>query len=469
MEDKRQVAKELLDWISQQNRENLGIEFYEETNSIGLKITAPHAVAVVNIVFMEFTVVEYRIINDKDESVFYLHFELNELEHAKELFTEMKECLLKQTGSQVRQILLCCSCGLTTSYFMMKLNEVAEVLDSKMSFSAVPYEKLYEQAADKDVILIAPQIGYQLKNVQSILKDKIVMMVPVQIFSTYDGAGMINLLNETFAQHDGTKPQKEKPSLNRTLDMQNGSVLIVSVVNMEGRNQIAYRIYDHGKITAENQITKEYYRFSDIMDVIQVAVHMNAGLEKVAIVTPGMVHDGKLTFETANIADLDVCAQIREKFGKEAYLYNDADMIALGYANTERDGADTALYFLTTGSYAGNVGIVANGSLIQSARHMGGRQLESITNLTTFPQNPYALCRTPEGTIELTARYLTGLYSYTGIDHIAFYSSMIPDAQMLADKMKEFIPEQYMPGIVKLDSVRSYMYQGVLYSLQENG
>ena len=38
---------------------------------------------------------------------------------------------------------------------------------------------------------------------------------------------------------------------------------------------------------------------------------------------------------------------------------------------------------------------------------------------------------TPEGNIELAARYLTGLITYTGCDHVVFYAKRIPDVRQL--------------------------------------
>ncbi len=464
MADKNEMAQKLLNWIKEQANEDYICEFYENESCIGLNLQSEYAKGQVNVVFLQSAVVEYRITNDHEENVFYLHFELNDLDHSKELFNEMKECLLRQKKTETKQILLCCSCGLTTSYFMMKLNEAAKVLGEKMEFSAVPYDILYDNAKDKDAVLIAPQIGYQLKNAKKILKDKIVMEVPVQIFSSYDAAGMITMLKEAFNVAKTPVRTEQKPDI-QEIERNQGSVLIVSVVDMEGRNQIAYRLYDKGEIKAENQITKEKYYLSDILDTIQVVALLNPDLEKICLVTPGTIHEGKLTYEKANIRDVDVCGFIRKQVGKDVSLFSDADMIALGYARKERNCEDTIFYFVPTGSYTANIGLFLNGSLVRSSSFVGGTELEWITKITTFPQNPFALVRTPEGNVELAARYITGLYSYTGVRHIAFYSSMIPDQADILKKMGEFIPEKYLPEIVKVNSVRDYLYEGALYSI----
>ena len=466
MDDVRKKAEELLAWVETEGSAGIdSTERYQTDTAIGISLKTPNADASVSVTFLELAVVEYRIVSAAGENVFYLHFELIDLDHAKELYLEMKECLLKQQSSSAKHIILCCSCGLTTSFFTMKLNDAAKALDSKMDFEAVPYERLYEKAGDKDAVLLAPQIGYQLKNVQAVMGNKIVMTIPVRIFSTYDGAAMITLLNETFEKKEETPVKKEQIGIDG-MDLRSGSVLIVSVINMEKRNQIAYRVYDNGEIMAENQITKETYSFADIVDVIQLVTAMNEHLETICLVTPGMVINGRLTYEQAGIVDLDARDILQKKFKKNVMLFNDADMIALGYSQKQLGGGDTAFYFVPTGSHSGNIGLVINGGTIRGTKHMGGRQLDGVTNITTFPQNPWALMRTPEGNIELAARYLIGLYSYTGIRHIAFYSSMIPEAEALKKAMETQIPKAYLPDVVKVNSVRNYLYAGVLHCLE---
>ena len=464
-EDVRKLAGRLLDWIETNNKDDYSISRWEKENSVGLDMKAEFAEAQIDVVFMEAAVVEYRIVNDREENVFYLHFELNDLDHAKELFHEMRDCLDKQTSTSTKQILLCCSCGLTTSFFTMKLNEAAETLGVRMEFSAVPYEQLYEEAKTKDAVLLAPQIGYRLKTVQQVLSDKIVIQIPVRIFSTYDGAGMITMLNSLFEEKEAGSAEKAE-SIESTHDRKDGSVLIVSVIRMETRSQIAYRIYEKGEIISESQITKDTYSFSDVQDIIGLAASLHPNLNTICLVTPGMINNGVLTYEEAGISGLNVRDILKQSYNMSVRLYNDADMIALGYSAVELEGGDTAFYFVPSGSSVGNIGLVVNGDTVRGKRHLGGRQMDAVTSLTTFPQNPYTLVKTPEGNVELAARYMTGLYSYTGIRTIAYYSKMIPDADALREKIAQFIPEAYMPEIVKTESIRNYLYAGVLKALK---
>ncbi len=53
-------------------------------------------------------IVELKILNlTNNENKFFLHFELNNIERAKELFTEMIECLLDLKNNNKTKVLIC--------------------------------------------------------------------------------------------------------------------------------------------------------------------------------------------------------------------------------------------------------------------------------------------------------------------------------------------------------------------------
>ena len=462
MDDKKAMAEELLTYCRKHADSGLEISEKYSDDAMSLVLKSSNVTGMVTVYFLQFMICEYRILDSSDETVFYLHFELNDLEHAKELYGEMKESLRKLNEEKTTEVLLCCSCGLTTSYFTMKLNDAAQSMGLKINFEAVPYEMLYDAAQSKDMILIAPQIGYQLKNAKAILNDKIVMEIPVQIFSNYDVLGMLNLVREkTAAQKEETAEEETVYSV-RKLEDADGSLLIVSILDLEGRAQLAYRLYDHGRITVENQIFKNRYNFSDVRDVISLVKAMNPQINAICLVTPGSVSDGRLTYEKANIFNQSIKETLEKDYNTKVWLMNFADAVALGYSIREKKREDTAFYFLPTGSCLGNIGMVVNHRLVHHSAHMGGRQLDGISSITTFPQNPYTLALTPEGNIELAARYLTGLITYTGCDHVVFYAKRIPDARQLREKISQFIPDEYIPELVKIDSIRDYLYEGAL-------
>ena len=186
---KERLAQEFLDWILTRKSDDYILSQYtdvhENNRYQNVVLDTDYAEGLITFnPLKDFMVVELRITMKKDgKSMFYLHFDLNDLEHAKELFVEMTESLRKLKSEEKIKVLLCCSSGITTSFFVEKLNSGVKFLSLNYSFSAVSYNDLYVRAFDADIILLAPQIGFRLWRVREILKDKTVLMIPASVFA----------------------------------------------------------------------------------------------------------------------------------------------------------------------------------------------------------------------------------------------------------------------------------------------
>ena len=66
-------------------------------------------------------IVELRLERVLDgEPAFFLHFELEDIVRAQKLFGKMAEAIHDATHREIRHVLLCCSCGMTTTFFAMR-------------------------------------------------------------------------------------------------------------------------------------------------------------------------------------------------------------------------------------------------------------------------------------------------------------------------------------------------------------
>lgn len=142
-------------------------------------------------------IVEFNVVSNKDNAVkFYLHFELNDEEHAKQLYDEMVETLVGLKDEKTIRVLLSCSAGLTTAMFAENLNSIAGMLGLDYQFNAVSYLSIYEEVDQYDVILIAPQIGYMLKRLKESLPHKLVLQIPTAVFASYDALSAIQFVQK---------------------------------------------------------------------------------------------------------------------------------------------------------------------------------------------------------------------------------------------------------------------------------
>ena len=158
---KKELDFDFQSWIKEQYNDDYQI--VEDNESLIRLVTDYGEASIRFTVIEQSTIVEFSIVSKKDDSVkFYLHFELNDEDHAKQLFDEMVETLVNLKNEKTLQVLLSCSSGLTTSMFAENLNSVAGMLGLDYHFDAVSYLSIYEEVEKYDVVLIAPQIGLSL-------------------------------------------------------------------------------------------------------------------------------------------------------------------------------------------------------------------------------------------------------------------------------------------------------------------
>ena len=161
-----------------------------------IEIATPSATGKINFYDLNFLIVEMSVKNlASGEDKFYLHFEFVDLNSAKENFVAMLRSLNDTNKQRSLKILFCCTGGLTTGFFADKLNEASTILARKFEFSAVPAMKVYEVGGDFDIIMIAPQIGYELKKISQQFPDTLVMKIPPKIFAAYDANELIKFFN----------------------------------------------------------------------------------------------------------------------------------------------------------------------------------------------------------------------------------------------------------------------------------
>lgn len=81
----------------------------------------------------------------------------------------------------MKNILLMCSAGMSTSIMVKKMTEAAQKLQSDVTIKAIPEQALSENLAATDIILLGPQIRFLLDKVQMAAKD-----IPVRVIDTMD-------------------------------------------------------------------------------------------------------------------------------------------------------------------------------------------------------------------------------------------------------------------------------------------
>ena len=115
-------------WICIQKSPNYRIKEYKDI----VQIESSYGIA--EVTFNLYCIIELKVTSKKREELdFYLHFQMNTLKHAVSLFNEMITCLLKLDYEAKTKVLLCCSGGLTTSYFAQEINKASKLLKNTLN------------------------------------------------------------------------------------------------------------------------------------------------------------------------------------------------------------------------------------------------------------------------------------------------------------------------------------------------
>ncbi len=443
-------------WIIQRGTESFPVTENEEGN---LEIESTYALGRVN--FYEGDVIELRIDMIRDNKTeFFLHFQLTNLKRAQDIYVEMEEAMRNLKDKQEVKILLSCTSGLTTSYYAELLNKAVETLSLNYSFKAVSFNKLEEAGKGNDLILLAPQVHYARQKVEKMFHDMIpVRNIPAQTFGKYDTGALIELVKGELHEID----EKKTPKSARTQAFfeTNKKILTIGYINggegLDGK--IIYRYYKNGDIECSGECHSGKVMIEDLEEIIEAMLKKYPEIETIGLALPGTIEHGVVYLEEHPIHLMNVKKILEDKYHKDVFPFNDANMIVTGIYWLEDRYKSVVLFFLPNGSHGAGCGIVVNGHLISGKQNVAGEVLY-IEKLLKYSDEPENLIKTVEGTVELVGKSLVPLIATVGPEAIFVYSQMTPSVDLIRNQVEECIPKEYIPDLVLVNDIREYMMTG---------
>ena len=99
-----------------------------------------------------------------------------------------------------KTIILFCGAGMSTSLLVNKMKEAAAAQgkDYEIHAHALSEEALYAPTAD--VILIGPQVRFEVANMRKRNPGKKILDIPMRMYGTMDGKGTLELAEKTMAE-----------------------------------------------------------------------------------------------------------------------------------------------------------------------------------------------------------------------------------------------------------------------------
>lgn len=414
-------------------------------------------------------IVELRVTCRKTNlTKFFLHFQPVQEVHSKDLFNEMVSALLALKYVQTTKVLLCCTAGMTTSFFAEKLNEAARMADMDYVFSAVSVQEVYANAKDYDVILVAPQVAYEQKRLQRSLSDKPVLNIPTALFAKYDAVGCLEYVKNEVEVY--FRKKKENTAKCCTCCKKHtGKMLVIAVAPASREVQIRYRIYENGQITLDRRALKKTLSLQDIDDIVDVQICQNTGspFTALSIAVPGVIRDGKLDLPKTNSINLqgntenmlDIQKHFETCLKIPVIIENNANCAAYGWYSNQEKYHNICLMSQPSGWLIGGQGIIVNGKLVRGAHGLAG-EIKHILNQFQYERplaiNPYSI----DSIKEIIGKAILTNVVILDPEVIVIRNDMIVDTDEIREELKKYLPEENIPEIVRMEDFNEYVLAG---------
>ena len=445
-------------WITYQTSEYYTISESENEAEDALILDSPSAVG--KIIFHEECVIELSVTNKKtDEIEYYLHFRMQTLKHAVCLFHEMVDAIETYNKQKSVRILLSCTSGLTTGFFAEELNNAAKSAGKDYHFDAVAYGELTQNGTDYDMILLAPQIGFQEARVAAVFDRTPVATIPSPIFAKYDTSACFAFIEERL----GVEKEKEDPML--TMPLKKAStfsdiVLSIGIIYTAHHVHLHYRVYEKQDILTYGDVIKHRLALVDLNDIINMALMSCPKIRIVAIAAPGVTMSGVLTLPSRDIDHVDVVGYLKNLHPTLSFeLDNDVNAVACALYAIQNKVQTLSFLMLPRNSASGGIGSLVNGHLIRGYHHIAG-EVSYLPLEMSGDKNE--LAESEQGSLEIVSKTLVSLVSILGPEEIFYYAPNVPEVDEVHEAMSQLIPEEYIPPINKIGNLKEYLLFGEL-------
>ncbi len=456
------IRADYLEWIKNQNVS--GADFYEKEPD-RFRFESDFAMGELNFYDLEMYVAELRITDFKtDETAFFLHFELNDLAYAKELFREFIDGYEAIKNHRDIRVLLSCTSAITTSYLAKKLNETATVLHQDYHFDAVSMNNIDEAVNDHDMILLAPQTAQKLSEIQERYPEVPVMNIPPGMFATYDAPAVLETVRDEWKRHIAPLDQKTHP---HTLDnIQRDDSILTIMLLPQGKHKFAiqYRYYKCGNIVFDETVVKQHLDLvKDLCDILDTAVYRYGTYDIIGITLGGIIHNGCVDLPGRIDKNFNLLAFLEEKYKVPVLIINNTTTAAYGYHARHTGYENIAFLSQPLGYRFGGVGLVLNGHPYEGSHRIAGEV--KFTILNDYDENDnrnFSLL--PGETLHMLESYARSIISLIDPEILLIRCKLLPDTDILRMRLISYIPEPYLPKLCKIsdEDSQEYMLLGMM-------
>ena len=384
------------------------------------------------------------------DPTFFLHFQLDDLDQAKELFGELRGAILEDEGASTTKILLSCTSGLTTSFFAKKMAEVAATLSLGYEFEAKPIEQALDVAGDYAAVMLAPQVHMRRDEMVSRHPELVVFEIPGQVFGSYDAGSALRMLLEALSQSTlAARLEKADMRIARAID-KSKRVLIIGWECDAKFSNVDYRIYEGGEVSLKGHMRRPNPSHRDVEDArtaLRAMRLLPENIDAVGVVVSGSVGDDGVRMAALGAEPFDLKGTLEERWGVPVCVDNAANAAAVGCYAWQEDYDSVLLHRQPTGATVGDQGLVLDGRLVRGAHGNAGDQ----SALVRYLWGEGALrgrAWTSERMAGIVASYL--LCAMASVEPEVIYTAvdLLPEVDLLRTELSKVLPEGRIPPIV---------------------
>ena len=469
---------DLRSWIREQRQAGYVADLTDDDH---FTLSTDYATAQINFYDMspDPEIVELHI-EDKatGEAKFFLHFHAEEREHAIQLYREMVEVLIALKDEQTTEVLLCCTVGMTTSFFAERLNQVADAMGLDWHFSAVAVSEAFEHGRDKAAVLVAPQIGYQAARMQAAMPEVPVLAIPTATFASYDAAGCVEWLRGELTSRRRTTEERALEHVAR--GMVNDKKILV-IASHAGPNNVAirYRLYDCGNVALDREVVKRTLSVADLVDIIDTQVCTCKGgvkVDAIGIAIPGAIDDGMFDLGLSTMFDpgegplaeylrdareFDIARYFNERYEVPVFFCNNSNAAALGWYAGQDEFENVTLHSQATGWAVGGQGNVVNGRLVEGAHGIAG-EIRHITDRLQYRHPLHFNAYDPADVLDMVGQMLAVACATYDPEVIALRCDILPDMDEVSEELARYIPRDRQPKLVHVDNYNECILLGMM-------
>ena len=407
---------------------------------------------------------ELRIVkHGEQDASFFLHFMLDDLVRAQELFAEMGNVLAENEHASFTKVLLCCTSAMTTTFLANKMNDTAQTLGISYEFSAMSYAKALDSRADYAAILLAPQVAHLRHDMARAHPQSLVFEIPGKVFGSYDALAAVRLAMH--ALHDDRLPDQDAEILSPMRDLHNGfRILVITLFALREGSRLGYRLYDGGVGILDGLVRKPRVDYRDIEDLIETMQARNVDLDTldaIGIAVPGVVSKGLVRLRDLDVDALDLGPHLTKRFGLPVFVDNNCNAAAVACYVSQCEHESVMFFKQELGHEAGGLGTVLGGRLVRGHLSLAG---EPKFFEKRFSYEPYAgyydALWTSEGMFMIATNVALASVALTSPDAVYLAVDTVDDVVALRAELAREVGEDMVPEVYVVDDYVERVYMG---------